>query len=521
LNFVFSIAKTKTSAPDSPNYLPKLLTDFKTVKAGSKTFNLSDKTIGEAKSIGNSGFVPQLSYAWLLSLGNPPGVKKAVTIPDGDGSCTFENIVISGLDQTILDSQDANGGTSGYTSKMILHPPLSADKLTITCDFELTQSVYAVDSGTGNKPFASPHKSYCGGTFTLIVAPVKALVTSDITITGADSNRTLAVNVKSIELSALDDTDSTPSALDGTDSTPVMTLDSLTVTEVDIEGFQFAYEQALGAVLTADYAHIIIFKAVKSALSSSNYTEKASNLAQRYVSNNIFDKYFGAVASGTLPYKGDLSSINPFNVYIFDRARLALTTPGNKLYIPDYIKNSSDPKFDPYSVASYEIDDLNVGSGIKIDKVVLTKISVKGLSAMSVSPDMFVYTAGETVSVCFLADFTMSADIECVISTGNITGDIAVTQKKCRVNMDMKCDSAGNAVVVTVNTIVLNQDTANMSIVLNMTGIFRSVIEQILNTATVKQKLIDGIQKKLSSDDTKKSIGNAVTQKLNQQIQNV
>jgi hypothetical protein len=215
---------------------------------------------------------------------------------------------------------------------------------------------------------------------------------------------------------------------------------------------------------------------------------------------NFIDKYLGNVRQGdSLPSGGNDASINPGNVYLFDRLRYSLGTPQLPLYLPDLIKNAKNPNLNPFKPGNFSIAcDLKI-----ISQIDFTDPVIAGLTGVQVSSECFKYRALDTVSVKVdTADLTVCSSLTCILkNSSSINGDLTVCMKECALGTVLVFgydDDKKNA-LITVQSLSIIQDILKMSIDIAIdSAVFADIIKQALNTPGIKQAIINALNKKIA-----------------------
>ncbi|MFI2415179.1 hypothetical protein [Streptomyces sp. NPDC018947] len=351
------------------------------------------------------------------------------------------------------------------------------------------------------------------GTVALTVQGLAFDVHTTLRVADSGPHRVLAAQVDSINVAA--------------DSAPTFKLTEQDVTIEDegtsarkIEG----WKQAAVTAFKSGEAGKALRAAIESALSDPRQRAEFSAAITEQLAA-VLNGFLGSVPAGALP-TGESAGPGPVEQYLFDRVRLAMSSPSSDFYPPALVHSVEDPGLVPLRIADLDLGPQSVDD-IELSSVCLRDVTVQGLPNLLIPPEDARLTAdgidlalrfgritGRPVipgtrgpdgsSHCvpepplvltgrFEAVFPPSGDDEDDVLRGDITASL--TRPSLLAGLVFSGPDA-DALRISLGSLDLEVAAEELTVEVTAGDLFREVIRALFDSTPVKTVILKGIRER-------------------------
>lgn len=279
----------------------------------------------------------------------------------------LHQVTINGLENVyVISTSTITQGTAGYDCTMTVqfgyYPQLGV--LAVLPHYKMSQAICSTTDGKTCDGNAEPTVT---GTGTVEADISNCFVDCDISVlvNGDGAGRQLQATMSSITLRGPDP-----------GSSPTVQFKNLVV---DSSKLGSGFNKLILRALNSTDGKQGIMNAVSAALSTPENLDTMSQVLSTYITQ-FFDTVFSPLPGGGLPADGSKQQANTaFDLYLFDRARVAVNNSGSQWYLPLLLASSGNPVLEPYTASEIDIPDQTI-KGLKYTGITLTGVSITSLS---------------------------------------------------------------------------------------------------------------------------------------------
>lgn len=538
--FVYQTLVKRANDPTNARYFlpPKLQTIDRPDRPGPLLpLHEHDWTVGELHGTGGQTMHQAFANTWMQIVESQ--AKRATPPLDTTGltavACpqepwpvlTLPQVTATGLDNVAAGSDpERTQPPNGYHAVLTLEFGRYADRdqVTFIGDYDLVQCVCAVSKDTNiltDVVATIPHMSWPterlrgSGSFRVTVTGMFVDVTVDLAVTGRGASRRLGATIADVQLRGPDGA-----------AVPRIELDpSLTLTETTNTLLRSTFiAQAVHAFNSPEAATALVAQ-VNATLAAPKVLDTLSGLLTHHL-NDVVDAALGPPAGG-LP--SGQESVNPVDQYLFDRIRAAVDTPGSPVHLPAAVLRMSDPVLDPYTadtlaLGTVVVADPDLGT-LTLEELTLADLTVTGLSNLSAPPAGLRIVPGTLTVTLQLSRITTPTTV--TISRGCGPVDVPVPLGPLRATGRFGCHFAGDDTPIVgdltlevasatataevaldgtdlehldlrITTLRLDAPADAVTLRLHMDAALADVVNAAVNTAAVKQSVLDRLNDHLA-----------------------
>jgi len=530
--FILQSLQGPLNDPNNSSYwLPDLL---KNLKQGGKPvlpIKIDALDIGAMQGSGAEYIASTIAGSWAITENvSNPKVKFAIPNPAASlPTMKMTSLTVEGLDNIYVVSSSTvpKQGDTGYESTILAQfntydSTKVAHTLTVTGSFDLHQEVCSSKTQDSKKCDGTASATVIGhGTFTAEVGndndsptPCFVSVVADVTISGAGSNRTPTVEIKSI----------TPLGA-GQTGEPSVYFSEVTLTNVQpkikAEGLAAQIQFQLN---TGSQGSNAVVTMIQDQLNTTDKLNSFSTMLTNVLSDAL-DSFFGPVGPSGLPSDQGQQIPNPVDEYYFDRIRAALNNPSGPYYVPTVVRSSTGPVLEPFQPGTIDLPDMTLPpplDTVTLTQVTLETVKIVGLSNALIPSDQMSLDSGVLSAKATMNALSnppagtpkppVTATAEFKAYAGEETGwlgpsptTITVSSTAGQTTATTELTASGDKVddlVLTFSSLVLSAVALDIDINIQTGSGFNHLINKVVNQGTIKQKALDGINSYIAGDLT-------------------
>ncbi len=527
LPFVFNTIRKRTIDPANARFfLPRLLEDTDGDNSRGKLLPIEEDNWALGPITGEGGNTVTTAFVnnWATYLEKVKKVNLSAQYPIADPSTPYpklsmggsEKIVIDGLENIFVAPNPAfTAVEDGYkiaatlqvgywdgTAGRVKYPSLS-----LAGGYRLEQKLVVADKVTLKPTGAGDTDIDGGGTVDIEVQNAFIDTVFAITVkTAGNGGRELAVNIQSLLFRGPD----------------VKTRPSLSVKKLDIDASvsQFllgVWEKMARKAIESPDGSNGIFQNINAALNQPGNLKPLSIELSSKLATAI-DGLLGP-ADGTLAAIHPSSTLNPVDRYMFDRIRVALNSSASSLFLPQLLCQNQNPPLSPLHFDRLDLPPLDV-LGLTWENGQLSNLVFTGLTNVQAPPNATVISDQDVLQFTgTLGAWNPPPKVSCAAgipappATGSATfsvtpknwgplgGNLAMTVQGVQVAGSARASgSDDSALTIDITSLGLGASdlVSSVHLTLEIDSKFKVIINKAINTQSVLQKILDGLNAELA-----------------------
>ncbi|THU38330.1 hypothetical protein FAM09_16780 [Niastella caeni] len=514
--FIFRTIKTSANDPKSKNFLPVLLSGIQSGGAPLLPLKEDNWTIGKLGGSNGLTIANMISDQYYQINGTPaiPYPKDPDPSLDLKDSKGVNKVIINGLENVYITdftnyNYDAPGAAVTADIKMQfnywtknpagLQPGQKISKLSLSAPFILTQNLCLSqnpDDATCIDPAAPPVQIVGEGTFSADITQLNFTASIKITVAPNRSGLNLAITKLTLVTTG--------------DQAPQFANVDARLSNDSI--FRDIISTLITNFMSAPDASEAVFGQMQDSLNGPDNINALTNTLNAQV-GTFLDARLGAV-TGPLPGDAGQQATNKVDLYLFDRIRYSLNNPASNWYVKTLLENYKNPSLNPFRPQNLTIGSFPLMAGINLSNVTLSNIVITGFPNAKVPAERMLLTPPTlqmTLVLGALNTTTATADFYASYPGGELRFGITVAINSVSLSSVITPggDDAGT-LVVTFNSIDFQVPAVdNMKITLSDQSDLGPVVQRVLNTSAVQQKIVAAIKSQFNNHLT--DISNEVT----------
>jgi len=516
-SFIFLTIKASANNPKAKTFLPTILADMES--GGSKILPLKEDhwTIGKLAGTNGLGIAKNIANQYFQINDTPviPYPKDPQPSLDLKDPAGVDKVIINGLDNayvTDFANYNYDEATATITADIKmqfnywtnhpegLQPGQKVTKLSLSTPFILTQNLCAVESMTDTQcldPNGNPIQVVGDGTFTADITQLNFSAAIKINVKGDRAGLSLAIT----KLTLITTGDGAPQ---------FKNVNAVLSNQSD---FQDIISELITTFMSAPDASAAVFSQMQDSLNSAENIGAISNTLDEQIAN-LLDSRLGKV-TGPLPSDEGQQADNKVDLYLFDRIRYSLNNPDSSWYVKTLLGSYQNPSLDPFKPQNLNVGSFDIFEGFALNDVMLSSIVITGFPNSTAPADKMILTP-PTLNLGVLigslgSGATATANFSASYTGGNLNFGMNITVKSVSLNsiVNPSGDDASE-LVITFNKLfyqIPNSDA--MQITISDQSGLGPVVQKVLNTPEVQNKIIDAVNSQLTSHLT--AVGNEVT----------
>jgi hypothetical protein len=502
-SFIFLTLKSSANDPESKDFLPPILSDIES--GGSLLLPLTQDSWTIGTLTGDNGLLIGgiIADQYFLihdqpAILYPKNPYPSLNLKDAKD---LDKVIINGLENVYVTdytnyNYDVLTETVTADIKMQfnywtnnpgrLKPGQKITPLSINTPFILTQNLCLSKTRQDKEcrdPIAAPVQIVGEGTFTTDITQIN--FTASIRINVAENRTGLNISINNILLE-----------ITGDEAPAFENIHAQLITESD---YQEIITEAITTFMSAQEASTAVFLQMQDLLNQPvNIAALSAAINEQFTL--LLDSILGPV-TGTLPNDDNQQTNNKVDLYLFDRIRYSLNNPASNWYVQTLLKNYQHPSLNPYLAPNLDIGSINL-SGVTLSDVILSDIVVTGLPNSTVPAESMILSPPTLTNVLLIGSLdtgtSATANFSATYSGGTLKFGMEVTLKSASLNCTVTPDGNDvDSLVITFNSIIFQiPDSSSMQITISEKTGLGPVVQKLLNTPEVQEKIITAINYK-------------------------
>ncbi|GAB2712569.1 hypothetical protein [Kitasatospora kifunensis] len=544
VDFIYATMYKRINNPDSPYWLPTVLKDVRTPDGQAlnpltvEAWDIGQLDGTEGKTIGDA-----ISSAWWIFVGAAFDDAKDRGVPDLPDdldpfnsqrdadhpypSLSLTTVTVDGLaNASVGELQNLAPTDKGYRGTVRVTTAAYdthgwQKQITVKGTYSLVQHVVVIDdtgeqnAGEDLKPPTKvvvkglegvewPRQEIEGhGQFTVTAQDLAFDVVLRAEPTGTGVNRTPQLTVESITVASqptfhLDEKS--------------LTIEGSTIDQATLE----VWKQAAADAFNSDDAGKALAAKLVDTLAAPSFRDQFSATLTGQLAKAL-DGVLGAVPQGNLPSddSGFPAKYGPLEIYLFDRLRACVNDTGSGFYPPTVVLGASDPVLEPYDVGDIDLGSHKIG-------VVTADLSFKGGTIKGISnllipvKDAALTDGGIGATLRFgrlpgaaqvpapPLTITGTGVISFPDSSGSAVDDDDTIKGDLTVTIDQPTATAAlsftgrdaDELTIGLDALALDLVTKDLQVAIHLQepSPLEKIIQKVLNSDEVKQRIITGVQ---------------------------
>lgn len=559
--FIFNTLRKRVNDPNNKSFwLPGKLSSATKPNSSEMLIPLqeTDWKLGSITGTSGSAITSNFVNQWALKLGHDKATKQefvnhqVIPCPENPWvNLSFPVVTIGGLQNLlVLGDEEITGDQTGYITKITMQMDAYDEgilpRLSINGKYRILQSLCTAAKNQKDPLVYDGWQSIIiDGTGSLGVTFDNTYVdvTLHISIQGTDENRSLQVEVLNINIRGK----KPPTAngeqqpTDGEAPLPTLNITHLTIDSAMWIADSVWLPAATNAIQSPD-GQQGLFQQLNLSLNKSDNLVSLSGIFTDQV-HDALDKVFGTIGVSGMPSDVGQQSANPVDQYLFDRVRVAVNKPDSDWFLPAFVYNAQNPSLEPLVINQIGIPDQKIG-GLLFTQIQMTNLKLTGASNIIAPPDELHMGGNVIIATMNLATLnppplikagdgtTQQAPPPPLLAVGQfsmlplgmktpLTGAFTIKIASASINSTIHpVGTELDNLQLSFTSLLLDIKPEQMEIILDIQSALKSLVQTIINTPTIKGKIIteinDEISNKLSdiSNEATKAVKKNIASRL-------